>query len=300
MSDRNAILVIFDDAFFRYARACLNSIVENYPHYPEILVLYQGRGRDVLSYLERIPRLAILDPSQLDFDTSAFPLHTASNPLVYGRYLLWTDRFDAWDRVLYLDSDTLVLRPLDELFSMDGFFVAPNHFPMPIGGIFRPEFQTDPALRDLLASDGLTYPSSPDDMVNSGVLCVPASVRCGENFRSLLDVTRRYGKYLQFEDQSAISLWCKLNGIEPRPRFEYNYQVWFLTDESVSVAFEEVAILHFVYYKPDTRQFRRWDLLGGQGPQLQRMFRKYAARRRGRSALSAAFGRFGWKARGAP
>lgn len=47
----HTIATIVDEKFFKYTRPWLNSIVENYPAYPHILIYYANLSEEELKYL---------------------------------------------------------------------------------------------------------------------------------------------------------------------------------------------------------------------------------------------------------
>jgi len=269
---RHAIFVAFNDRHWRYAQPCLKSLVDNYPAHPEILALYDGHRPGVLAKLRTIPRLTLLDPARFQPGSGE---GAAGWSISYRRFLLWTDRFEEYDRILYLDADTLVLKPLDALFERDGFFAVTNRFPGPRGSIFRPDRQGEPALRELLAEDGLHFPTSPDETINSGVFVIPRELRRSEHFEELDYLARRYRDYGQYDDQAVVSLWCLRHKIRASLCFEFNYQSHFLFQPDVPTALDEAAILHFSNHKPDRYGFLKWDDLRPHAPRLRRLFRGY-------------------------
>lgn len=275
MNSNNALFFSFDDTYAAYAKACIRSIRINYPHYPRILILYNGASRQTLRWFSRIDRSTLLNPTAYHIDAKTFPSGPVGSKTVYQRFILWSDRFAAFDNILYLDADTLVLAPLDELFEKDDFYCVTNHSPFSWVRIFSPEFKGDSNLRSQLKKDGLFYPDSADDMINSGVFMIPKIYRQNDHFERLLELTTDYGAYIGYEDQSIISLWLRINNLRPSNAFGNNFQVSFFSDPTVNVAPEAMKILHFCNYKPFTDDFTHWPLLSGRAHVLETLYRKY-------------------------
>lgn len=271
----NAIFLTFDDGYQLLGMACIRSIQQRYPEHPVILVLFNGEDENVLAELQQMPRVKLLDPVKYAFNAEGFSSGPVGSPAVYNRYILWSDLFDEYDDILYVDSDVLVLAPLDELFSLNGFFSVANNCSYYTVRIFDPEYENHPGLHKLLREYQLDYPYEPNDMINSGVMVIPKQYRNAENFNQLVQITRDFSPYLGFEDQSAISIWMKLHDIEPYFCYEYNYQTAFLNKNSNTNILNEIAILHFSTHKPFTAAFRRWEFVQGRVRELEKLFASF-------------------------
>lgn len=275
----NALFLSFDDNYWLYARACLNSLAANFPHHPEVVVYYPGNSEPVLANLAKRNRLRLIQnlpgfrlPEQLSTGE-------VGSLRVYDKYFAWSSFFDDYANVLYLDCDVLILRPLDSLFQTDEFMVASNHEPDLNVAVFSPEHQTNSDLSRLLDEDELTYPYGPDAMCNAGVLLLPPSCRKGEFYESLLKFTCRYNKFVQYADQSAITLWCMKHDISPKLDLTYNFQTPFfgMEEELCQTPLSEISILHFSSKrKPDTFDFIMWQRIPKTKRQeLARLFFSY-------------------------
>jgi len=275
-SPRDAIFVAFDDRYFPFARACLNSLRLNYAGHPPLLVAYRGSRSEVYGFLDTLGPWTDAMPRLGDLPLDAPPAGPVGNDIVYQRLWLWSDRFDDFGNILHLDVDTLVLGSLDPLIRKADFFAVSNHEPTAGGRIFG---TTDPGDRDLgriLCGDGLDFPGGMDHMVNAGVFLIPRRYRSGSRFEEIVGITNRYRAFLAYADQSAISLWCLLNRIEASTDYAFNYQTPFLTDPTVRVAFADVRILHFSSpRKPGTPAFDQWARVGGNGDALSTLFRGF-------------------------
>ncbi len=242
----NCIFICFDEHYFEFARACINSITENYPGHPTIVVLYTGNNDATINYFKSKKRVKLLD-ADIDYILNA-DLHIGrlNNKLIYLRYVMFSNVFDEFDKVLYLDIDVLVLRPLNDLFEQDGFFAVSNATAM-----VSTFYNQDSRLIELLRSDGILCNPNDVEMINSGVLLVPKNYRTQEYCKQLWDITLKYRDYLAFGDQSAFSIWMYLNKIPAQLRYEYNFQVHFILN-GISKGYypKDISIAHFAYYKP--------------------------------------------------
>jgi len=254
----HAIVVVFDDAYGMFARACLNSIRQNYPNYPQILAFYDGADASLKRFLADFDRLRIRSGAEMFQPHLDWDLGPVSSPMVYFKYGLFGPDFDEYDVLLHLDADTLVLKPLDELFRDDDFFIVSNHGFYPTERVFAADAFADMNLLCRLAHDGLGYPGGKDDMVNAGVFAVPKRRRQPPHRDRLVDITRTYNEYLQYADQSALSLWCRSFHIPIRVDFRYNFQSPFVTEEPICSLLDDAAIVHFSNKKPSDPDFVDW------------------------------------------
>ena len=120
------ILLIIDDKFVPQAAACINSIYtsscsdETNSLYVMSYGISECNQRKLITFANSLGfRLTIVDitgfTAQLgfDFDTSGW------NEIVLARLLMARFLPNDLHRVLYLDADVIVRRPLDDLWTMD-------------------------------------------------------------------------------------------------------------------------------------------------------------------------------------
>ena len=272
----NAIVLAFDDGFAHYAVACLNSISLNYPNHPSILIQYDGCSAGVEAAIDRIGGRQLAATGHVRSAFAGAPGGPVGSALIYDRFAIWADGLPAYDKVLYLDADTLVLKPLDGIFERDRFLAVANHEPTEFVRVFDPASAGDRELHRLLREDGIPYPSRMDDMINAGVMMIPRSYRNVEQYERILHLYRRYRIHLHYADQSLLSLWCAANGIRPDTCFQYNFQSPFFTDPEIDIAFEDIHVLHFSgTRKPPTPHFRTWQRVGDAALKCEALFELY-------------------------
>lgn len=269
----NAIVFFFDDNYYDYFRACINSLKCNFAVHPKLLAGYDGCRKTVIEFLDSH------DIERIRPETPEFGARVRTGPvdngIVLRRFALWTDAFSVYDKVLHLDVDTLVLGSLQPLFEQEEFFVVANHEPSPEARVFQPGSNDDPRLRMLLREDGIDFPGHSDDMVNAGVFMIPRRYRNGEERGRLEYLAARYGAYLAYADQSLLSLYCKFRGIRCSTRFEYNYQSPFFTDETMGYALRDLKVVHFSNHKPGSSGFMEWERLKGWRTRLTDLYLHY-------------------------
>lgn len=246
---RNCILLSFDDNFFQYAKPCLNSFQKNFPDHPLIQVLYLGNNPKIISFLEKLENVERLE---LEFDLEQFSglnLGVGSSLSMYARFILWTDVFDDFDHVMYLDSDTIVLQPFPEIFDSEDFFCVLDSNGE---GMFLEKHNDNSDLHDLLRRDGLDKVSIDTLMINSGMFVLPKKYRTKKQLGLLWTLANRYHLYSKYGDQSIISIWCLVNNIKGSTDYKYNFQVHYvLTELFTAIRKDSIKILHFAFWKPN-------------------------------------------------
>ncbi len=266
----HAIFLVFDDAYCQPAIACLKSIEANYPGHPRILACYDGNDDAVLAFLASVRNLERVPYEPDDARLEGISLGVVNSPKVFYRYRLWSERFDAYDDILHLDVDTLVLKPLDALFGRDAFFAVSDHS-NPGYRVLRSEARHDPQLVQRLAEDQLFFPDGQDEMINAGVFVIPKRYRNRAQYEKLWELTRRYNDYLLFADQSAISLWCHYNQIPIATDYRFNFQAWFFYSDAFfydgffgpGFSVDDIHLLHFSSWKHHGAYYQHFAALAG-------------------------------------
>ncbi|MFM7852926.1 MAG: glycosyltransferase, partial [Flammeovirgaceae bacterium] len=238
----------FDDSYFKYAKPCLTSLKSNYPNHPPVKVLYNGNSKEVLLFIDSLPNVEMMnfEPDWKQFDNLEHE-HVGS-PMIYARFLLWSPDFDEFDNVVYMDCDTIVLQPFEEITTIGDFFCVSDNSEE---GIFLSNYLNDPQLKGLLADQGLDLDKINVEMVNSGFFVLPKKFRTAHYREQLWSISQRYNQYIHHGDQSVISIWCHLNKFPLSTRFEYNFQTRHIfTDVVMKIQRHQIKILHYSYWKP--------------------------------------------------
>lgn len=261
-------MIVFDSGFFRYAHALLESIRANFPNHPDLLIFYDGDDADILAYLDTHHSVTLIELPDLYDLVGSLPASPVGNHIVYARLYAFSREFAHYRNIVYLDADSIVLRPFDDLLAGDDTVVTHNFRPSALHlndrfGVFTESPAESETLRGLLEEDGLPIDMQAIPMVQAGVLKVPRRYRTRHAFDELIGIGIRYRRYLRLADQSVISLWCARNGIEPvhRPRMHLRSR-YVEHPEDI----EHAQIIHFDKYKPDSPEFERWPSIEAFAP----------------------------------
>jgi lipopolysaccharide biosynthesis glycosyltransferase len=277
----NAIFLPFDNNFTLYARACINSIKRNFPEHPRMLVLYDGSEPAFLSFLAGMDNLDLVKTSDMNEIFARFGLQDSDvndKRFLLYKYLAWSELFEPYDNVLYLDVDTLVLRPLDEMLSTAEFLIIPDNEIRADARVFQVAEYANSQLLELLHEDGLPLFDQREDMCNAGVFVIPKKFRTNQHLRQLLNIRQRYDRFFAHADQSVISIWCRLNAIRYTPRFDFNFQQAMLNSDIKGYDENNVYIIHFsTTFKPNTMGIVRWNRIDfSTKKRLIKLFFSYA------------------------
>lgn len=252
---RNAIFLTFDDNYFSYAKVCLMSLEKNYPDHPEVLIYYDGNKNSTINFLQGITRSSLHYP-EFDFmDLKGLDLGPIGSSKVYFRFILWTEKFKKYDSILHLDVDTIILKPFPELFDKVDFFCILDYTPFN-RNIFKSKYYNSWLLKRMLRKDGIREKIQNIEMLNAGVFLIPKKYRTKEQFNKLIKISKKYNQFIQYADQSVITIWCKKNNISICDEVIYNFQLPFMISESVnslmlmkSISADQIKILHHTWWK---------------------------------------------------
>jgi hypothetical protein len=240
----HAIFVTLDSSYAGLFHLFLRSLHVHWPSHPRVIACTAGWPEAQRRQFDR--RFPFIE--WVDMHDLGFPVGPAmgrnpffDRPVMYARWAALTPRFDAYDTVLYLDVDTLVLGSLDELFEAESVLTFYETLPGTGAGIF--DDPDEPALRSLLEEDGLAgWCSRP---ANAGVVVLPRRFRTREQYAEVTRLTVRYAPYLRWGDQSVLNLWLARNRIAPAAGVEFNYQLRLIYDAQARRACQRARVLHF-------------------------------------------------------
>ena len=259
----NVIYTAVDRNYENYARACFNSLKKNYPDHPMVLVYttdYDNLSDEFIKYINTSHNFYLKKCRQpLEINN----LGPVNNDIVYLKYMLWNSQeFADYDTVLHLDCDTLVLAPLDDIFT-DEFLIFDNDERSKDFSMFNVEHMNFDFNNTTVFG-------------NAGVFSVPKKYRTPIHFDSLNELTRDYEDALLYADQSAINLWCIENRITVSKDVRYNFQPQFFSYSDCEYLLDDVKILHFAARKPDTIEFLLWwRVKNGLAPLLHTLYKEY-------------------------
>jgi len=220
----------------------LQSLRLTYPEHPPILVMLSGSSpKGLARKLKMQPRTyfaqAKLPPEFIGPKMGHLPSYI--NPEVfYSRLLLWTSVFDQFDKILFLDADTLLIRSVGEIFDNDQFYITRDVYEGPCGIVDDADAQVQGMLKD----DGVNLPLIG---ANGGVFLLPLKYRTGQYRESLFAILARYRPHLKWADQTLINIWMASHKIPPQKSFDYNAQTRLcFGGTNCKIDEENIRVLH--------------------------------------------------------
>lgn len=252
----NIISIILNENFFKYTIPFLNSLKKNWPWHPEILCHYDNLDSNQIEQLSKYSNLKLTQVKIEENEIGLCPPERDQHMLfAYTKLRLFSEAYSEYDNILYLDVDTLVLKPLDNLLLKTDFTIFIDPTPL----IFKHGYKND-ELKELLKEDGLLEHLDADlktRIGNSGVMLIPKKYRTSDNYNYILYLLNRYKSYNQWADQSIINYWILKNNIKLDLDIKFNYISIYFNNNNQDL--NELSILHFVKIKPLDIRFLTWD-----------------------------------------
>jgi len=244
-----------DSKYEKYAIPCLNSIRVNWNSYPKIYLFNKdGLSENFLKFCRGFNIEIVSSYERHDYTN----LGPVSNGIVYDKYNCWNPKyFGAYDNVLHLDCDTIVLKNLDNIFHKGSFFIDNN--------------ETLPNVK--------AFKDMQVNMCNAGVFVVNKKYITEYNYDNLHSYTRKYMDSCNYADQSIISLWNKNMNILLSDEVYYNFQPSFINykdnEDNRKYNYEDIKVIHYTARKPDTIHFRTWWRVDGYSDIFYKEWKKY-------------------------
>lgn len=163
-------------------------------------------------------------------------------PIHLSKFYLFTEYFQAWQQVFFLDADIIVRLPFANLFApqrLSAVFAAPLLLEDEVEGVLRSDWSRSYNLKRLAFS--------------SGVMAFDTKIITADTFDSLLNFYRQHQASLPFNEESTLNFF--FYHYRRLSLLSYNAVPWFLA-EAYYLTEERLAarILHFAYAK-----VRPWD-----------------------------------------
>lgn len=277
------IVVAINQRFFEHLKALLGSIFTNWPNSPDIIVYaHPDLSSDSLSYLCKFKKIILKKyvPEDLKYHQLVHQnkSHFKSKEFIDTGYFslqLFSDDFNAYRNLLFLDADTLVLKPLDELINRKSFFIcgALNRRLIPYLNVKNAQ-----PVKSLLIFYWLLkllqfgILPRPFISANSGVMLIPEQLRGNQQEMELLRILRQFQSVCS-SDQEIILLYAMKMNLHVAKDYRYNFQLRFLNllkqspakFPELSKAKRDIKVIHFNGPKPDSTSFDTHTWTIGQG-----------------------------------
>ena len=238
----NAIFTELNRGFLPYAKLFFESLQRNYPNHPDVFVYHADLTPEEIKKLTAYPRVkpVLFSCKNLEFGppmASHHP-HYADPRISYARFHIWDDTFNSYDKVLHLDTDILVMRPLDELFQREEFTIFAETYQGDDAMFYELK---NPELTALLNEDGI----GPFTCVgNAGVFLAPRNCRSKEDKDLLFYFLKRYKNFIKWSDQSVLNLWMARKGFKPSEGHTFNFLHPLLQKSSEAKQVSQSHIFH--------------------------------------------------------
>lgn len=242
MIESRAIAVNIGSNYFDITKIWLGSLKRNYPEHPVVVILYRGLSTEQKQYFENTAAVRIVDVDSCEYKTGPNMLNMEQydSKVFYARFLIWTDLFSEYDKVLYMDVDCLVMAPLDSVFEKGDFVIFQEAFKTDDSVLLE---QNSPLIQNKLVEDDIAQ--LPNPAGNAGLFVVSKELRSPEQLQLLHSLQDRYHEHLIWGDQSVINLWMSKLDLKPIHDFRFNFQIRLFDQKREYGAYKTMHLLHF-------------------------------------------------------
>ena len=236
-----AIYGVVDNNFIRHALLFIESLKRSNPGHPPLILLYHTLLPEHVATIDQFENIIAkqIDLSQFSgCKLTSYVDGKVDAGNYYARLLLWNPDLDSYDKIFYVDMDTVVIAPLADVWKIEEFHIVRDAWA-------SQNFvnDSDPALVAYLEKLGITGKVEP---VNSGAFLLPRKWRTKEEFNLLLKIAADLNPQLRFAEQSALSAWVAARQMKPSHDYRYNFQFkHFPRTRGLGREFREAIVVHF-------------------------------------------------------
>jgi len=247
-----AIFTSIDSSFFELWKEFLLNFSIKYPNHPIILFCHTNLDSNQKLILKEIDSNIGFIENSISMDMIG-PIMTHLNPthfdprVFYARFLIWTDIFTEFEKVLHIDLDIYITWPLDDLFEKEGFFMVKEVYEWS-------DFKNENDI-DCLNQLQLDWITDKIKTGNAGVFLITREYLTSTVLLELIDIKNKYHKYIRFADQSIINIWMNKNWIMPTDDFLYNYQFRLFGVNHSMTSINMIRIVHMNWLKREWKLF---------------------------------------------
>jgi lipopolysaccharide biosynthesis glycosyltransferase len=237
--------------YFQWTMTMLFSFVESNPWYQgDFIIIGRELPAGMKEDLKMFGKVCFLEPSEAMISRiDRFILQLPSFRNIMPRFLsLETFRIKGYDKILFLDSDLLVVRSVEPLFSLSGSLCASAELCY-YKGKGR---ETDTFLSKFAGETwGADFIENP---VNTGVMLLNQRICSDEIYQDLLmkiepDTWRNL--HLTYTDELIINQYFKDKITLLDSRYNYRARAARILKEKEEVTLEDAVIIHYyAHYKP--------------------------------------------------
>lgn len=238
---KNTIFVSIDNNFYDLLIEFLKNIKNNYKNHPLIHIIHTNlnKNQELKSFLIN-NNIKFIKNDIGEEIVWPIMLHLENNydPRVfYARFMIWNNYFRSFDKILHLDVDMLILKPLDYIFEKDDFFIVEDVY----------EWHDFIDINDIklikqLKKDNISVPKCS----NAGMFLITKKYLTDDYLNSLIEIKNSYKDFIRFADQSIINIFLFKNNIKIENDFKSNFQYRLLFVNFLDIYWIlDTKILHF-------------------------------------------------------
>jgi lipopolysaccharide biosynthesis glycosyltransferase len=248
--NKYCIATVSTENYFQWTMTMLFSFIQNNPWFTgDIIIICKDLPKKIARELKFFNNVILVEPSagffsKLDFFTGVLSQFSNMAPRFYSLEIF---RLCEYEKILFLDSDMIVVQSVEELFDLPGAFYACPQLCW-YKGKGRNEANFVSEYKNEENSDGFV-----DNPINTGLMLIDRNLLNSNHYDGLLELINPHvwNPNLTFTDEYIINKYFRKEISLLDTRYNYRARVSKTIREKQNIAFEEAKIIHYyANFKP--------------------------------------------------
>jgi len=142
------------------------------------------------------------------------------NPLVYDKIYLFSQYFNKWRKIIYLDADMIVLKSLDQLKGVKYFGAVEDFYPY---GKLKFQLIKNRIFKDEREVSFINKYNLEDHPFNAGLLVLDGDMASMKKFQELINFSKEHENIARLAEQSILNLYFYKKWEKLPPQYNANY-----------------------------------------------------------------------------
>ena len=240
----NLVVTLADKNFVNQAKQLFSSVYYNSGWQGDYMLLADGMKKKDVEWFEE-KGIIVKDITDIKFIKDS---HIGHGDYIWpntvlAKFILFTEEFKKWKKIIFLDSDIIVRGSIDKLKKVKSIAAVEDHF-SELGVRFKDQTLLKTKKQFKAKKDILKKYHQKEKCFNSGVLAINTEIITSNTFNNLLKLLKDYGE-LSYGDEPLFNLyfykkWEKLSKV-------YNACVpYWMKHYGIKTSEIKCPILHFI------------------------------------------------------
>ena len=195
---KNLLVTLADANFVKQAKQLFASVYFNAGWEGDYLLIANGISEEDLDWF-RNKGILVYDAPLLDNLRQGEKTYP---PIVLSKFYLFQEYFKKWQKIIFLDADIIVRRPLDYLLGLPGFSAA-----QAVSFRLKDEFIDDnERIKEIREKYDLNGPA-----LATGVLVIDSDLIAVNTFNEIVALYERFKDVYQYSEESTLNLYFYKN-----------------------------------------------------------------------------------------